>query len=71
MSAPIVVKVLLVDQEGNEHFERYSALRDCFPDDDQDADYVAAVNEIDRQGRAWVGGGAAPLFLLIRAGGAS
>ncbi len=62
------VKVLRITDDGHEHFERFSGLRDCFPDDDQnDTDYHSALDEIKRCGRVWIGGGAAPLFLLIRA----
>jgi hypothetical protein len=32
-----------------------------------DSDYAAMRNELERAGRYWIGGGAAPLFLLMRA----
>jgi hypothetical protein len=60
------VRVLRIDSEGGEVFERYSLLRDCFPDDEHDSDYHAARYELERAGRVWIGGGAAPLFLLMR-----
>lgn len=62
-----IVKVLRITQDGSEVFERFSELRDCFPDDDQnDSDYQRAAAEVQRSGRVWVGGGAAPMFLLMR-----
>lgn len=62
-----LVKVLRITEDGSEQFERFSELRDCFPDDDQnDSDYHAAAAEIQRSGRVWVGGGGSPMFLLIR-----
>jgi hypothetical protein len=59
-----IVKVLRIEEDGTEVFERYSELRDCFPEDD--IGYEEAYYEIGQVGRFWVGGGAAPLFLLIR-----
>jgi hypothetical protein len=59
-----IVNVLRILPDGSEQFERHSQLRDCFPDNEDD--YHRAIDEIKLAGRVWVGGGAAPLFLLIR-----
>ena len=40
-------------------------LRDVCGDDD--AEYERALDELRRVGRYWIGGGAGPLFLLMRA----
>ena len=60
------VKVLLVADDGAEKFQHYSELRDCFDDPDDDG-YQFARDELQRAGRVYVGGGAAPLFLLLKA----
>jgi hypothetical protein len=59
----MMVKILLVDQDtGDEKLQGVSELRDCFPEDEEG--YRTAADEIAKAGRTWVGGGAAPLFLL-------
>lgn len=40
-------------------------LREVFGDDD--GEYYQALDELNRVGRYWVGGGAAPLFYVTRA----
>lgn len=40
-------------------------LREVLGDDD--GEYFAALVELNRTGRFWIGGGAAPLFYLTRA----
>lgn len=40
-------------------------LREVLGDDDRE--YFAALDELNRTGRYWIGGGAAPLFYLTRA----
>lgn len=48
-------------------FERACDLTDCI-DTKWDADtYYAALRELTTVGRYWIGGGAAPLCLLMRA----
>jgi hypothetical protein len=63
----MIVKVFTVNQDtGAQTFVHHSELRDCFPDDDQnDTEYQNARDEIGQVGRAWIGGGAAPLFLVV------
>lgn len=41
-------------------------LLDCFPEGGKDEEYLLAHFELDRHGRYWGGGGAAPLFLIMR-----
>lgn len=55
--------VKVFDEAGAEHGIR--DLRDLLGDDE--AGYEAARAEIAKCGRAWIGGGSAPLFLLMRA----
>lgn len=40
-------------------------LREVLGDDD--GEYFAALDELGRTGRYWIGGGAAPLFYVTRA----
>ncbi len=65
------VKIYDVDSQGNEAFRAQCDLHDCFPDDSRDengnSEFLAALNELTRSGRVWIGGGAAPLVLLMRA----
>ena len=59
------VKVYDVDSETfAETFRAECDLSECFPDDDYDRHMAAA--ELQVCGRTWVGGGAAPLVLLMR-----
>jgi hypothetical protein len=62
----MLVKVYEVNADaGTETFLHHSDLRDCFPDDDGQYDDVRAM--LQTVGRTWIGGGGAPLFLLMRA----
>lgn len=62
------VKVYKVDQNtGEETFERTAALDDLFDDSwEGGADALSAACELEKAGRVWVGGGAAPLFYVVR-----
>lgn len=40
-------------------------LRECFPDDE--TEYYVAKGALNKEGRYWTGGGAAPLVLLMKA----
>jgi hypothetical protein len=61
----MIVKVFTIDSDTMaETFLHHSDLADCLPEAD---DYWAAYADIVKAGRAWIGGGAAPLFLLTRA----
>jgi|HubBroStandDraft_4_1064222.scaffolds.fasta_scaffold01416_12 hypothetical protein len=63
------VKVYKIDQNtGEETFERTCDLTDLFPERDEGDEpaYADAHNELAQVGRVWIGGGAAPLFLLVR-----
>lgn len=58
------VKVFDVNAYGEETLEAECDLRDCFPDGGDD--YTRAFVELRDCGRFWTGGGAAPLFKLVR-----
>lgn len=61
------MKVKIFDHAAETHIETYRAtadLRDCLPDDEE---YEVARHELNVVGRYWIGGGAAPLVLLLRA----
>ena len=66
------VKLYAVDQEtGEQRFERVADLAEVLAFDGMDEDdlmgmYHEALDEIQRSGRYWLGGGAAQLFLLMR-----
>jgi hypothetical protein len=62
----MMIKQYTVDDTGGETFEGECALDDCFEVDDPE--YQVALSELDASGRYWCGGGAAVLFLLVRAG---
>ena len=58
------VKVYDYDASGNETVRtECCTLWDCFPDED-DPEYHSALTVLQREGRYWTGGGAAPLVLL-------
>lgn len=61
-----IVTLYRVDQtSGDELFVR----RECFVSDVMDMDdpeYEATVEELHAEGRAYIGGGAAPLFVIRR-----
>ncbi len=57
------VRIYDCDDAGNETFRAQCELRDCFPNDDED--FQKALAELKRSGRVWVGGGAAPLTILM------
>lgn len=60
------VKVILVEQDtGNETPQGDSDLDMLFGDGTADPEYPIAVAALERVGRCYVGGGAAPLFLLF------
>ena len=55
-----------VDADGTERLTADNViLSDCFPGEENDAEYWTAFENLTRQGRYWGGGGAAPLFLLM------
>jgi hypothetical protein len=59
------IKIYDVDQNtGDETFNCQADLAECFESDDPELIEVEA--QLHSQGRAWVGGGAAPLRLLMR-----
>ncbi len=68
ITARMFVKIFDVDNNtGAELLRTESAdLRECFPDVD-DPEYHEARRELERAGRYWGGGGAAPRYLLMRA----
>lgn len=41
-------------------------LSECFPGPENGDEYLLAHTELDRTGRYWGGGGASPLFLIMR-----
>lgn len=41
-------------------------LSACFPGDENDEEYFLAHRRLEREGRYWGGGGASPLFLIMR-----
>lgn len=60
------VKIFSVDQDtAEENFERLTDTLDMFPDDETERYLVE--EQISRDGRAWIGGGAAQLFLAVKA----
>jgi hypothetical protein len=63
------VKIFDVDQDtGAETYREHCELIECFPDGRGDPEYWDAVTElVQGPGRYWVGGGAAPLVLLMLA----
>jgi hypothetical protein len=52
---------------GQETLRAECELIECFPDGVADPEYHAALAELKKTGRFWIGGGAAPLALLIGA----
>jgi hypothetical protein len=66
MSGAVLVNVYRVDQDTfEETFDRRCYLVDLFGDGENDAEYQDARYEIGQVGRAWIGGGAAQLFLVM------
>lgn len=60
------VKIYDVDNKtGAETFRSFADLSECFPDF-CDPEYFIAKSELERAGRFWGGGGAAPRYLLMR-----
>ena len=59
------VNTYTIDPDGTEklHAENVSLL-ECFPD--KDDEYYTAERYLEREGRYWGGGGATPLFLIMR-----
>lgn len=63
----MLVKVIDIDQVTGAETPRCECeLRDCFPDADDDIDFILTEGTLKREGRCWIGGGAAPLVLLMR-----
>lgn len=61
------MRVNIYDQDGSELYRENVALEDCI-NTEWDADtYAEAQAELTKVGRYWIGGGAAPALLLIRA----
>lgn len=60
------VKVYEVDAEGHETCTGIHDTRECFPGPENDAERALAEAELQRTNRYWGGGGASPLFLLLR-----
>lgn len=58
------VKTYHIDNAGNETFQSACDHSNCFPDDAEEA--ALALDQLRHTGRYWTGGGAAPLFLLMR-----
>jgi len=62
----MIVKVYAVNQDtGEEVFQWHSRLSDF--EFSTAAEYREIRAEIEKSGRAWIGGGAAQLFLAMRA----
>lgn len=57
------VRVLDYPEGGAETLRCVCDLADCFPDDPEEQRHARA--EIERAGRYWTGGGAAPLVLIM------
>jgi hypothetical protein len=66
----MIVKIFDYDPVAGEVFRAQCDLHECFPDDSRDpngvSEFLVALGELNRSGRYWVGGGAAPLVLLQR-----
>lgn len=66
----MIVKIFDYDPVNGEVFRAECDLHECFPDDSRDvvgnSEFLIALGELQRSGRYWVGGGAAPLVLLQR-----
>ena len=62
------VKVYDYTDNGAETYRDEYELVECFGDGKADPDYRPALTELATVGRYWIGGGAAPLVLLMRAG---
>ena len=60
------VKIFDIDHNGNETFRDLGHLDECFPE--RDAEYYRAMVQLRMVGRYWGGGGASPMFLLLRDG---
>jgi hypothetical protein len=59
------VKIYDTDKEGGEYLRCACDLSDVFDPSDGDGEYQITLSELKRSGRVWVGGGAAPLVLLM------
>ena len=62
------VRIYDYTDDGAEVYRREAELVDVFGDGKADPDYYKAGMELATVGRYWIGGGAAPLVLLMRAG---
>lgn len=62
------VKIYDYTDNGAEVYRDEAELVDVFGDGKADPDYRPALVELATVGRYWIGGGAAPLVLLMRAG---
>jgi hypothetical protein len=62
------VNIYDIDNRGTERLRAASVeLSECI--DRTDKEYVQALNQLNHMGRYWGGGGASPIFMLIRTGG--
>jgi hypothetical protein len=59
------VRVYDTDEIGNETLRCECELRDCFPDEIEE--FYRVEDEIKRAGRCWVGGGGAPMIIIMGA----
>jgi hypothetical protein len=59
------VRIYDVDQHGNQTPSGECELVEAFGDGRADPDFLPAADELARAGRYWLGGGAAPLVLLM------
>ena len=58
------IRIYDVDQDtGKESLQGEAFLSECFEPDDPELDDV--LEQLTKQGRAWIGGGASPLRLLM------
>ena len=56
--------VNIYESDGVTPYRARVDIYDAIPDDDE---RIEAMEELERMGRAWIGGGAAQLFYLTRA----
>lgn len=60
----MIVRIYDYDDQGNQTFRGEANVFDCFPDNPEES--RRARFELEKAGRYWAGGGAAPLVLLTR-----
>lgn len=66
MTAPMRVNTYEIDAAGERLNAENITLIDCFPGPENGDEYLLAYTELERTGRYWGGGGASPLFLIMR-----